>query len=371
MGQFLQINGDYNIKTKIGSKIVLDTGTAVGEDSSVSYPGNIEIIGNLNVKGTTTTVSSSNLEIVDRILTLNKGEVGPGVTQVYSGIEIDRGTGFDSTLANRAAFLFNENDIPQVGSEQGSWIIAFGDGTGSYSFRDSNLKLRRILTDAGTDGGNLTLIATGTGVVSVAGTIDYEQQVENFGDDALTNKKYVDDAILNNPTFQIRAPQNEDTRVIIADSDVQIPSGTPGSLAYQFNETGFTNKLGNSAVSIIVDGNRTAQFYSAEIILQDILIENNEIRSENGDIDVFVKTPTNPSTGALTGTSNLRINRGFRMDNIIGNNPGPENNSSILYSKPRKIGNTGVYFVSNDTTLGTSEDELISKSRALVFSILF
>jgi len=361
MGQFLQINGDYNIKTKIGAKIVLDTGTVIGEDSSVSYPGEVEIVGNLNVKGNTTTITSSNLEIVDRILTLNKGEIGPGVTQTYSGIEIDRGLLPDSTLANKAAFLFDENDIPQIGTETGSWIIAFGDGIGSYSFQDSNLKLRRILTDAGTDSGNLTLIATGTGVVSVAGTTDYEQQVENFGDDALTNKKYVDDAILNNPTFQIRAPQNQDTRVIIADSDVQLPPNTPGSLAYQFAETTYPNRGNNSAVSIIVDGQRTAHFYEADIVLQDLIIKDNEIQAEQ-DVDVYVKT---------SGTGKLRTNLAFRMDNVIGSNPSPVNNTSIIYSKPRSMGDTGIYFVSNDTVSGSTNDELISKSRALVFSMLF
>jgi len=359
MGQFLQINGDYNIKTKTGSKIVLDTGTVVGEDSTVTYPGAIEIIGNLNVKGTTTTISSSDLEIIDRILTLNKGEVGPGVTQRFSGIEIDRGSLPDSSLAGKAAFVFDEQDSPQLGSESGSWIIAFGTESG-YSFQDSNLKLRRILTDPLTDDGNLTLIANGVGVVSVAGTTNYENQVIAFGDDALTNKKYVDDSILNNPTFQIRAPQNQDTRVIIADMQVTSPPGTPGSLAYHFNETGFTT-FGESAVSIIVDNSLTTQFYSDRALVQDLTIINNEIRSDQ-DIDVYIKT---------SGTGKLRTNLGIRVDNVVGSNPLPENNATIVYSKNISTGNTGLYFVSNNTTVGTVTDELISKNRALVYSMLF
>jgi hypothetical protein len=359
MGQFLQINGDYNIKTKTGAKIVLDTGTVVGEDSTVTYPGTIEIIGNLNVKGTTTTITSSDLEIVDRILTLNKGEAGPGVTQRFSGIEIDRGSLPDSSLAGKAAFVFDEQDSPQLGSESGSWIIAFGTESG-YSFQDSNLKLRRILTDPLTDNGNLTLIADGSGIVSVAGTTDYEDQVIAFGDDALTNKKYVDDAILNNPTFQIRAPQGEDTRVIIADTQVTSPPGTPGSLAYHFNETGFTT-FGESAVSIIVDSSLTTQFYSDRALVQDLTIINNEIRAEQ-DVDVYINT---------SGTGKLRTNIGIRLDNVVGSNPLPENNTTIVYSKNISTGNTGLYFVSNNTTVGTVTDELISKNRALVYSMLF
>ena len=354
MGQFLQINGDYNIKTKPGGRITLDAG--IGDDSSF---GTVEVIGNLVVTGDTTSITSTNLEIVDRILTLNKGEAGPGVTQRFSGIEIDRGSLPDSSLAGKAAFVFDEQDSPQIGSEGGSWIIAFGTESG-YSFQDSNLKLRRILTDSLTDNGNLTLIANGVGVVSVAGTTNYEDQVTAFGDDALTNKKYVDDSILNNPTFQIRAPQNQDTRVIIADAQITSPPGTPGSLAYHFNETGFTT-FGESAVSIIVDSNLTTQFYSDRVLVQDLTIINNEIRSDQ-DIDVYIKT---------SGTGKLRTNLGIRVDNVVGSNPLPENNATIVYSKNISTGNTGLYFVSNNTTVGTVTDELISKNRALVYSMLF
>jgi hypothetical protein len=355
MGQFLQINGDYNIKTKPGGRITLDAG--VGDDSSF---GTVEVIGNLIVTGDTTSVTSTNLEIVDRILTLNKDEAGPGVTQRFSGIEIDRGSLPDSSLAGKAAFVFDEQDSPQLGSEHGAWIIAFGTESG-YSFQDSNLKLRRILTDPLTDDGNLTLIANGVGVVSVAGTTDYEDQVTAFGDDALTNKKYVDDAILNNPTFQIRAPQGEDTRVIIADKDVTTPSGTPGSLAYHFDETGFPTRGSESAISIIVDGQRTAHFYETEIVLQDLIIKDNEIQADQS-IDVYVKT---------SGTGKLRTNFARRFDNVVSSDPVHENNTTIVYSKNISTGNTGLYFVSNNTTVGTVTDELISKNRALVYSMLF
>jgi hypothetical protein len=121
MGQFLQINGDYNIKTKPVNgqpgRITLDAG--IGEDSTF---GVVEVVGNLIVAGNTTSITSTNLEITDRILTLNKGEVGPGVTQRFSGIEIDRGfrPTEDSTLANRAAFLFDERISPEIGSQGGA-----------------------------------------------------------------------------------------------------------------------------------------------------------------------------------------------------------------------------------------------------------
>ena len=53
----------------------------------------LTVTGNLIVAGTNTAVNSTNLDIADKTIVLNKGETGAGVTSpVHSGIEIDRGT---------------------------------------------------------------------------------------------------------------------------------------------------------------------------------------------------------------------------------------------------------------------------------------
>ena len=223
MGQFFRINGDYNIKVRDGGTITFDTGPS----------GDVIMTGNLTVQGDVVAVSTTNLEIADRIITLNDGETGPGVTLSYSGIEIDRGNYVDSTAVPRAAFVWNESDPgfstgedPASGS--GYWQIVTGSSETSYGFSDSNLKVRRILTDSSTDNGDLILIGTGTGVVKVTGTTNYRLQVTD--NDDIPNKDYVDYSILNNPTFQIRAPQSQDTRVIITDKDITPNNiSTPGS----------------------------------------------------------------------------------------------------------------------------------------------
>jgi hypothetical protein len=102
MGQFFRVNGDYNIRVKDGGTIKLDTGPS----------GDTIVTGNLTVQGDLTSVSTTNLEIEDRIITLNDGERGPGVTFFYSGMEIDRGTYVDSTAVPRAAFVWNETNPP-------------------------------------------------------------------------------------------------------------------------------------------------------------------------------------------------------------------------------------------------------------------
>ena len=177
MAQLVQTNGDYTIKTGEGSNVKFDTGAGIGE---------VRITGNLIVEGDTLTVQAENLNVNDNIIELNYGETGAGVSLRYAGIQIDRGT------ETPASFFYDENDD--------TFNIAKGNG-GSYNFNDSSLRLKTITTDENTDGGDLTLIGSGLGVVKVIGTTNYKDQVTD--DDDIPNKKYVDDAIRDNPTFQI------------------------------------------------------------------------------------------------------------------------------------------------------------------------
>ena len=357
MGQFFRVNGDYNIKVKDGGTIKLDTGTS----------GDTIITGNLTVQGDVTSVSTTNLEIKDRIITLNEGENGPGVSLLYSGIEIDRGTYVDSTAVPRAAFVWNETNPPSHAVEDteedptagsGFWMFATGQ-EGVYGFRDSNVKLRRILTDSSTDSGDLTLIGTGSGVVKVKGTSNYRLQVTD--NDDIPNKDYVDFSILNNPTFQIRAPQNQDTRVIIADKDITPNnSSTGGSLAYYQAATGYPiafDGANESGIGFLVDGVLTSTFYSNRVVLQSLEIIDSEIRHDSSNENIFINT---------NGTGKLQTNYAIQLDNNAVS-PAIVSGSHVIYSKPESTGKSGIYFVNTENT----RDELVSKNRALLFSMLF
>jgi hypothetical protein len=331
MGQYFQVNGDYNIKAK-------DTGTITLQ------AGDVKVVGNLTVIGSSSNVNSINLDIKDRIITLNKGESSSGVTATYAGIEIDRGS------SSRAALVFDEANPTGIGGSVGTWMI--GSGTDpSYGFADSNLKLRRILTDAAYP--DLVLIGTGPGVVTVTGTTDYETQVTD--DDDLPNKKYVDDAIQNNPTFQIT---RLDTRVIIADSAVTPNlSSTGGSMAY-YNNLGIGLPTSESLMSIIIDGTIAGQFYSnrASLFGFDIsygTISNGQTTSDN----IYIQT---------NGTGKLQTNYGIQLDNNAVS-PAIVSGSHVIYSKPQLGGNTGLFFINTEN----NRDELVSRNRALLFSMLF
>ena len=350
MGQFLRVNGDYNIRAGDGAKITLDTGPAASG-------GSVRVTGNLVVEGDTFNISTSNLTIEDNIISLNTGEVGPGVSLVYSGIEIERGNTSSITPQNNASFLYDESSD--------AWILAHGSAPGPFNFDASSLKLKQILTNSTTDSGDLTLIGTGTGVAKVIGTINYEDQVTH--DDDLPNKKYVDDAIQNNPTFQIVAPQTQDTKVVIADKEITPNiAGQAGSLAY-FTATTTHSTYGESAVSIIVDNALVGQFYTNRFEIGDLEIgggpDRNEITSRASitNENIYVRTQ---------GTGKLQTNYAIQVENI-GSIPSYVSNSVLLYAAAPSIGTTGLYFVNDSAEVAKQNGELISKNKALVFSMLF
>ena len=350
MGQFLRVNGDYNIKTADGAKIVLDTGPAASG-------GSVRVTGDLVVEGETFTVQAENLNVSDNIITLNNGETGEGVTLIYSGIEIDRGFSGDSSAMPAASLLYDETDT--------TWLIANNSAPGPFNYDESNLRLRRIYTNSTTDDGDLTLIGTGSGVVKVFGTTTYELQVTH--DDDVPNKKYVDDAILNNPTFQIVAPQSQDTRVVIADKEITPNlAGTVGSLQYFNAVTGFSTN-GESAVSVIVDNSLVGQFYNNRLELRDLEIgggiDSNEITTKNGitNLNIYVRTQ---------GTGKLQTNYAIQLEKT-GVVPTYVADNILLYGDTPGTGTSGIWFVNDSADTAKQNGELISKNRALVFSMLF
>jgi hypothetical protein len=345
MGQFLRVNGDYNIKTEEGARITLDTGPNVGS---------VRVTGDLLVEGATVYVAATNLDIEDNIIVLNKGETGAGVTLDYSGIQIDRGT------LGATSFIWSENITIPAGSSStnaGGWQLVSGTD-GVYSFSDSRLKLKEILTESTTDFGDLLLIGQGTGVIKVIGTDNYENQVTH--DDDVPNKKYVDDTIQNNPTFQV---VSDNSRVTVSDKD-RLPNiaAQPGSLAYLTATTGFSTG-GESAVSVIVDAALNTQFYPNRTEMFDLEFTESEITTKSGitNQNILIRAQ---------GTGKLQTNYAVQLDSIAGT-PAYVIDATILYSATPSIGTTGVWYVNPSAEARLQSGELINKNKALVFSMIF
>ena len=158
MSQVLQTNGNYTIKTSLNGDIILNTGPAVGR---------VIITGDLVVQGDTTDVNVADLFVEDNVITLNTGETGNGVTKGYAGIEVDRGT------EDNASFVYNESTD--------AWQIVRGQN-GTYSFTESNLKLRQLHFVDATGGDpiapELTIVNAGLGALRLSGRTEYEDYPE-------------------------------------------------------------------------------------------------------------------------------------------------------------------------------------------------
>ncbi len=94
-------------------------------DTAVTMAGNAIITGDLTVNGTLTSISTTNTEIADNSIVLNKGETAAGVTAGTAGIEIDRGT------EDSATFQWNETSD--------RWEIKVGTAMADVAVKDASM----------------------------------------------------------------------------------------------------------------------------------------------------------------------------------------------------------------------------------------
>jgi hypothetical protein len=83
------------IKAVVGGGLQIRTGDDSGLADLAAKNLTVQdltVTGNVFLNGTSTTVDSTNTDIKDNIISLNKGEPGAGVTAGESGFEVDRGS---------------------------------------------------------------------------------------------------------------------------------------------------------------------------------------------------------------------------------------------------------------------------------------
>ena len=101
---------------------------------NVRIDSNLEVVGNLTVRGTTTTVDSTTVNIVDNIIRLNNG--ASFNSSLQAGIEVNRGTGYSNYL-----FVFDEaSDMFEIGMNGQLQVVATRDdnpNANSIAFFDS------------------------------------------------------------------------------------------------------------------------------------------------------------------------------------------------------------------------------------------
>jgi len=421
-GAVSKYSSDYKLKVPSGGKITLDTGENIGL---------VFITGDLNVQGNTTTVSTTNVVIEDNIIVLNKGELGNGVSEITSGIEIDRGWNEDGN----AQLLWDESKTwvdPWEGlTRYGLWV---------FQTKASN-EINGILTNSiETMGNNLALISKGTGVITVSGTVDYEKQVINYNstlqaldDDYIPNIKAVIDKIdyqiLNAPSDKIR---RDDTQVIVYDNNIsrrityfntsgiittyvsvyhflttnrelnvtvgsyvtitgsgspnldgtwQVQTADPLSYTFVIMLTSSVSlsqmtllptcnvyvNNSKSNAKITIDNVTVGEFFDTHADLFNVRIQDTTIQSTTSNTDLILASP---------GSGSIRIQDSMKImytGYATSATPAMEIDCVKIYTDPEGAGDTGIYFV-NPTYLPDKanyrRDELISKKKAIAFAIL-
>lgn len=380
--------GDYRIV--VGSQgnpgtIYLDT----SPNTDRAFPqGDVVITGDLTVLGKSTVVQSETLTIKDNIVYINQGETGDGVSTLgtTAGIEIDRG------LATDVSILWDEN-------------------LNLFKFVDANDNFTPIATDSIiTRGGDLHLISEGEGIITVSGTVEYQnrvidydklatqftitfvERIDNIGviylleNHLLIPGDVIDITCGSNITFNgtfvqvvdVPTPTSFTYANIGLDVGVESANGTvrlnpiidddiiPNIRAVadytnfllqavsinkiQENDTKVqVRDLDTSGVSEIVfevDGAQRAVINNGGLSIDNINIRNNSISNFSND--------------------NLLINSVLSIANRSGTPSTPIGYVKVFSRNTPGTGGTGLFFTNTQSTT----DELISKTKALLYSLI-
>ena len=182
MSTHKRVNGDYAIST-------------VGASDNVSITTHtVTITGNLNVAGTQTTVNSTDTDIADRLIVLNKGESGAGVTGNISGIQVDRGSSTDAIIAyveSEDAWHLDQGNgtlIPIVRSSTGLTEVV--DDTTPQLGGDLDINSNSIVS---TSNGNIAISPNGSGITIINSAIKLSEESDPSGEADVT-KLYAKEA---------------------------------------------------------------------------------------------------------------------------------------------------------------------------------
>ena len=337
-------DSDYKLQVQNGGQIVLDTGNGIGQ---------VYITGDLYVNGLTTTINSTTLTVDDNIIIINKSDPGPGVTLTQAGIQIER--------QNTAGFASPADNV------QGDVLIVFNEASqhinpttlvsmyGTFDFKTQSGTLVGIKTNSiMTGGSNLIMIGSGAGVLSVQGTSNYETNVLDYSnpllpsinDDYIPNMKAVADFVAAS-FIGVLQPG-------IADANTSV---------YTRDQSNLNSPL-PSEIEFTVDGSVIGKVVAAGL--------------EIGNLELGGDTVTNNSISNLTIASNTgEIDVDAVLSLLDQTDPTVTPGACKIYTKNTVgSGDTGIYYVNtkvdyDGSTVVTLQDELISKNRALLFSMIF
>jgi hypothetical protein len=320
MSKIVKVNHDeYKIIVNNGGNIVLDTG---------SLNGSVIVSGNLDVKGTVTIISSTDMQIKDNIIQLNvPGPNDPildGISQVknyQSGIQIERGS------RDAAQFVFNE----QVSSYDS---LSGTDVNGTWILKDTTNKLQGVSLRTITNDGlsDITFdLQNSTNILSIANSTDYYLRVTDDND--IPNKQYVNVYV---GSGEYTAGMADVDKIYTRDSTHEVKVQT--TLSSINNYISGTNKLS-------ID--------SAVVKIDNLNLSNNTI------------TTIADSLKLTSFDETISVNSILSIENTAIAVT-PIENKTQVYSANSTLGKSGLYVANSLVT-----DELVVANRALLLSMIF
>ena len=342
MSRIVKVSEDnYRIKVQSGGTITFDTG-----DASENPIGTIVIIGNLDVKGATSTVESTNTTIKDNIIQINYGQTGNGISGSLgyeAGLDFGRGNYADALFVFDESVTHYDPYAPNT-ALGGTFVMKTSDN------HLSGLQLTTITTD-GSHNLQFDLHNSTTNTLQLVNVDPTVYANLIFGsdptpssfppstttDNVLVNKRYIQAYI----TAGLVTPG-------MADVD-KIHLGTNRAQVYSTN------------IGFYINTSLRAQITSAGLAVDNITTYQNTISN----------TSTNNLT--LTASNNIvEVNAVMELDDQ-SSTQSPTANTTKIYSRQQLTpqlsnypGKTGIFFANS-----VNSDELVSKNRALLFSILF
>ena len=221
------VTGTANVKAALGGD--LGNFTLGESNDSTTVAGNLTVAGDLTISGTTTTIDSNNVNIGDRIITLNSDLTGTPPASEDAGIEVERGSQSNKTLVwDESAGRWT------VGSETFVAGTFIGNLTGTVSSATALANARNFSIS-----GDVTASAVsfdGTGNVALAtslaaGVVDTEElagsAVEtakianlNITTDKIANQGVTSAKIANNAVISAKIANDAVLTAHIADDQI-------------------------------------------------------------------------------------------------------------------------------------------------------
>ena len=308
----LKVTGDYKIVTSgvSGAKVELET-------------PEVRITGDLTVLGTTTTIDTANMSIEDNIITINSGETSlSGISLGQAGLNIYRGPS-----SSAATMLFDDTlSYIQPNGNTGPGVFTFKVGSSLGALQAHVLE---------TTGEDLILLGQNApnAVISVTGTADYENNVTD--DDDIPNKKYVDVAVSGAAI----------DRILTGNTKAEVFDTSDGDPLSEF--------------TIEIDGVEKFSVNAQTTELQELSLDGTTIRPKTSGDSLFLES---------NGSGEVVVRDVLSIEGAVSPSaPSADSGRIKLYSQAEAEGGSGLYFVNTSST----RDELVSKKKALLYSMLF